>query len=103
MRIVSESTAKASPLMSWKIFLKVPRLFRLDDDDDDDIGRDPDEETPEAQHTDLSALLQTLPENDGILYLLNCFRKWKYLSKARQYEASVRCQNWSMVSHISQK
>lgn len=60
MRIVSESTAKASPLMSWKIFLKVPRLFRPEDDDEDD-GRDPDEETPEAQHTDLSALLQTLP------------------------------------------
>ena len=75
MRIVSESTAKASPLMSWKIFLKVPRLFRLDDDDDDDDGRDPDEETPEAQHTDLSALLQTLPGNDRILYQLYCFRK----------------------------
>ena len=66
MRIVSESTAKASPLMSWKIFLKVPRLFRPEDADEA-VGRDPDEETPEAQHTDLSALLQTLPGNDLIL------------------------------------
>ncbi len=62
MRIVSESTANASPLMSWNIFLKVPRLSRPDDDDED--GRDPDEETSEAQHTDLSALLHTLPGSD---------------------------------------
>ena len=26
-----------------------------------------------------------------------------YLSKARQYEAFFRCQNWSMVLHNSQK
>ena len=72
MRIGSESTAKASPLMSWKIFLKVPRLFRPEDDDEDD-GRDPDEETSELQQTDLSALLQTLSRN-GKIFIIDIYR-----------------------------
>lgn len=92
MRIVSESTANASPLMSWNIFLKVPRLSKPDDDEDD--GRDPEEETPEAQHTDLSALLHTLSGSDDTIGFL-VFENVKYLSKARQYEASFRCQNWT--------
>ena len=78
MRIVSESTAKASPLMSWKIFRNVPRLSKPDDeeDDDEDDGRDPDEETSELQQTDLSALLQTLSRN-GMIFLTNIYQEVK--------------------------
>ena len=78
MRIVSESTAKASPLMSWKILRNVPRLSKPDDeeDDDEDDGRDPDEETSELQQTDLSALLQTLSRN-GMISLTNIYQEVK--------------------------
>ena len=73
MRIVSESTAKASPLMSWKILRNVPRLSKPDDEDD---GRDPDEETSELQQTDLSALLQTLSRN-GMIFLTDIYQEVK--------------------------
>ena len=82
MRIVSESTAKASPLMSWKILRNVPRLSKPGDeedddgDDDEDDGRDPDEETSELQQTDLSALLQTLSRN-GMIFLTDIYQEVK--------------------------
>ena len=78
MRIVSESTAKASPLMSWKILRNVPRLSKPDDeeDNDEDDGRDPDEETSELQQTDLSALLQTLSRN-GMIFLADIYQEVK--------------------------
>ena len=56
IRIVLESTAKASPLMSWKMLRNVPRLSRPGAEEE---GRLEEEERPEEQHTDLSALLQT--------------------------------------------
>ena len=72
MRIVSESTAKASPLMSWKILRKVPRLSSPPAENNDE-GRDPDEETSELQQTDLSALLQTLSRN-GKIFIIDIYR-----------------------------
>ena len=74
MRIVSESTAKASPLMSWKILRNVPRLSKPDDEEDDD--EDDDEETSELQQTDLSALLQTLSRN-GMIFLTDIYQEVK--------------------------
>ena len=71
MRIVSESTAKASPLMSWKILRKVPRLSSSPAEEED-WGRDPGEETSELQQTDLSALLQTLSRN-GRIFIIDLF------------------------------
>ena len=74
MRIVSESTAKASPLMSWKILRNVPRLSKPDGEEDDD--EDDDEETSELQQTDLSALLQTLSRN-GMILLIDIYQEVK--------------------------
>ena len=75
MRIVSESTAKASPLMSWKILRNVPRLSKPDGEEDDDEDDD-DEETSELQQTDLSALLQTLSRN-GMIFPTNIYQEVK--------------------------
>ena len=72
MRIDTESTAKASPLMSWKILRNMPRLPRPLAEDNDE-GRDPDEETSELQQTDLSALLQTLSRN-GKIFIIDIYR-----------------------------